>query len=129
MFTTAFPKIKFTRQYTTPTTDPNLARIANSVEEYTNSMKFKNLLFRHPFKAYCRTGSMVFGFVFMGNLIRGLTDAKPIVSPYEYPELFAITNLGKSLYFGLLWPSVPFMLTNKRNRDKLFIIGKFMEDL
>ena len=117
------------RWYSEPTSNPELKRIADCAEEYTNSKKFKTYVLRHPFKAYCRTGSVAFGLIFLGNLVKGITNSNPIVSPYESPQTFFSINFFKSLWFGFLWPTIPFMLTTPDNRERLFVVGNSFNEM
>ena len=105
----------------------SLSNISNIYTKQSRTQEFKSYVFNHPFKAYFKVGSVVFGGVFTVNTLIGLTFKDTPVSPYEYPQSFAWMNLTKSMYFGLIWPSVPFMLLNGNQRYNLCVLGGGMK--
>jgi hypothetical protein len=105
----------------------SLSKMSDTYVKRVNSKSFKNYIFTHPFKAYFKIASVVFGGVFAANTLCGAFSEDPPVSPYEYPQTFAWMNMTKSMYFGLVWPSVPFMLFNKDSRRDLCVLGTSIE--
>jgi len=97
--------------------------IAKFYNEKRAGAKFWNYARSHPFKTYFKIGGMFFGGVFVANSISGLVMDDPPISPYKEPQSFAAINLMKSSYFGLLWPSVPFMVLDPDRRKELFVLG------
>jgi len=105
----------------------SLSKMSNTYTKRVNRKNFRNYVFTHPFKAYFKVGSVVFGGVFAVNTLCGGFSEDPPVSPYEFPQTFAWMNITKSMYFGLVWPSVPFMLFDKDSRRDLCVLGTTVE--
>jgi len=82
---------------------------------------FKRII-SHPFRYYWRAGGFTFCFVTLTNTYTSLINQKMRADMFEYPQLFSIALLGKSTYFGLLWPSCYMTLMNpKRYREILYL--------
>jgi len=101
-----------------------ISNISNHFNQASKSKRFSSYVLSHPFKAYFKVGSVIFGGVFVANTFSGLMVEDPPISPYEAPQSFAWMNLSKSMYFGLVWPSVPFMLLDSEQRKDLCILGR-----
>jgi hypothetical protein len=74
-------------------------------------------------KTYLNIGSVTFGTVYLGNTLTGLTLENPPINPYIHKSTFISKNLLKSLYFGIVWPSIPFSLLQNNGFNKLFILN------
>jgi hypothetical protein len=109
--------------------DPNAQRITTSdLQKKSNHrvgsrINFKKLI-SWLFRIYCKIGYVIFGSIFMVNLIKGVHNpTRGIFNPFVFIKMFFIMLIGKSTLFGLFWPLVPQMLTNQLGRDELSIIG------
>ena len=77
-----------------------------------------------PIRAYFKGSSFAAGITFFSNYIVGFGNSKPPISPINDPQSFAIANVSKSLYFGLLWPAIPFVIM-KKPKDYFVLGGSF----
>lgn len=74
--------------------------------------KYMEFIYR-IFKNYCKIGFVLFGVIFMANIIKSFDRRKIII----FFKLFA-TNIIRSGIFGLFWPISIFKLsTNKKIKN------------
>lgn len=83
-----------------------------------------------PFAIYRRAASLTFGAVFLSNLASAAVTEDTSKFAVDHPDLFATAILGKSLFFGALWPS--FIVTAIVKPRNAFILGtgikEFLQD-
>ena len=96
---------------------------AKTTQAKTDKLIVVKYVLAHPFKAYFKVGGIVFGGVFLANLTNGLVTTDPPISPYGSPQVFASVNFVKSCVFGLIWPSIPFIVFNAERRLELYTLG------
>ena len=81
---------------------------------------------RRPFKTYFKIGSVTFGFTMASNILCTPFYQNSPISIRNNPETYIACLFAKSCYAGLLWPAVPFRITN--NSERFFCVGHFVYD-
>lgn len=77
-----------------------------------------------PIGGYFRVASFATGFTFITNYLVGFFNKRPPISPTQDSQSFAIANITKSMYFGLIWPSILFVIL-KKPKDYFVLGGSF----
>lgn len=83
--------------------------------------------YKRPFRTYTRIGGGVFGVVLLGNLASTLYLDHKRTKAQTHPDLFALGLLGKSIWYGVVWPS--FVITSLTSPRNVFIFGESFEKL
>ena len=85
----------------------------------------------NPFKYYRRAGTMTFCLVAASNFFTTLmrisdSDGSRRQFLTEHPQLYFMALLGKSTYFGILWPSFYAEACSKPRNA--FVLGAAVEE-
>ena len=88
---------------------------------------FIHKIIKSPFKSYVRGISIGFGITLSSNITAGMLNRDPPINIYKYPQTFVTMALSKSVWFGFLWPSIPFVCVY--NPKHYFIVGGGAKDL
>jgi hypothetical protein len=84
--------------------------------------------YANPVRTYGRVGGRVFGLTFGANVLTGLTTSHPpMIDLWDHPQRFMAVNLCKSVFFGCLWPCVPWMLLTAPGRREVAVLGASWE--
>jgi|SRR6185312_4184254 len=78
-----------------------------------------------PFKYYMRGGGLTFAVVALSNLFTTFFDPDRRQFMAQHPQMYWMGLMGKSGYFGLLWPS--FYMTAYQDPYSAFIYGGGVE--
>jgi len=91
----------------------------------TNVRIIKDPLYKrvisHPFRYYWRAGGLTFCVVAASNMLTTLFDSDRRSFLFEHPQMYFMGLLGKSSYFGLIWPS--FYFTAIKSPYSAFVYG------
>jgi hypothetical protein len=80
-----------------------------------------------PFKTYFKIGGVTFGLCLVSNFITSLFDSDRREIMISHSDVFCISLLSKSCYFGLIWPS--FYIKALAKPGEVFMLYGGLESL